>query len=284
MSAPQAKLPFQAVLALTEQLAGGSRLRLPWPQIRQILDDLTEGHFWLGYPMPADWGIFRGRIENNTKLFDNVSHLSYRKSEDIKDYGRCHQPTVSIFYGANNLDTVLSELSPEIGDRIHVAVAKPIKSEEVVLTAIGEIEHVRRYGRALIGNDESRSIIQKFLDNIKSETDLKALFLDAFMSDLFVTPASQWSDYKATSALSDIILSAEREGKPILDGFAYPSVAHRGGMNFAIRGARFAEHMKIYQCMAFEITDYLGFGIYGRTQYAKSKAVAEDGTIEWESI
>lgn len=284
MIAPQANLPFQAVLSLTEQLTGGSRLRLPWPQIRQILDDLTEGHFWLGYPMPVDWNIFRGRIENDTELFDNVIHLSNRKAEDIKDYGRCHQPSVPIFYGANNLDTVLSELSPDIGDHVHVAVAKPRISKKVVVTAIGEIEHVRRYGRALIGNDESRSMIQNFLDNIKSEADLKALFLDAFMSDLFVTPARRRSDYKATSALSDIILSAEKEGKPILDGFAYPSVAHRGGMNFAIRGARFAQHMEIHHCMAFEITDYLGFGIYGRKQYAKSKTVAEDGTIEWESI
>ena len=279
MSTPNQNLPFQAVLALIEQLSGGGRLRLRWDQIRQILGDLTEGHFWLGYPMPSDWAIFRGRISNETKLFENVSQLSNRRVEDIKDYGRCHCPSTSVFYAANNLDTVLSELLPEIGDRVHIAVARPRKSKKVVLTAIGEIEHVRRFDRALIGNDETRKIIQKFLDNVKSEAELKTLLLDAFMSDLFITPADRWSDYKATSALSDIIFSAQRDGNPILDGFAYPSVAHRGGMNFAIQGARFAEQMEIYQCMAFEIINYLGFGIYGRTQYARSKAVAEDGTI-----
>lgn len=58
MSDAKRDLPFQAVLALTEQLAGGSRLRLPWARIRELLDDLTEGHFWLGYPIKTDWGVF----------------------------------------------------------------------------------------------------------------------------------------------------------------------------------------------------------------------------------
>jgi len=182
------------------------------------------------------------------------------------------------------LDTVLSELRPEIGDRLQVSFAKPKKEQEVVLTAVGEIEHVRRYGRALLGNEESRARIQNFLDNINSEDALKALYLDAFMSDLFISPARGTQDYKATSALSDIILSAAHAGKRLLDGFAYPSVAHRGGINFAILGGRFAECMEIDHCMAFEITDYLGYGIYGRRQYAKSTSIASDGSIKWESL
>ena len=55
-------------------------------------------------------------------------------------------------------------------------------------------------------------------------------------------------------------------------------------MNFAIRGERFAESMEIDHCMAFEIIDYLGYGIYGRRQYAKSTSITADGTIEWESL
>ena len=61
MTATSDSLPFQAVLALTEQLTGGSRQRLPWAHVRQILDDLTEGHFWIGYA----WGVTgqRGHIQ-----------------------------------------------------------------------------------------------------------------------------------------------------------------------------------------------------------------------------
>lgn len=48
MTAVSDSLPFQAILALTEQLTGGSCQRLPWAHTRQILDDLADGHFWLG--------------------------------------------------------------------------------------------------------------------------------------------------------------------------------------------------------------------------------------------
>jgi hypothetical protein len=37
-------------------------------------------------------------------------------------------------------------------------------------------------------------------------------------------------------------------------------------------------------CMAFAIIDSLGYGTYGRKQYAKSKSIASDGTIEWERL
>ena len=257
---------------------------MPWAQIRQLFDDLTDGHLWLGYAMPMEWGAFRGRIENGIELFDNISQLSCRRPDDIRDYGRCHRPSISVYYGANNLDTVLAELSPEIGDLVHVAVARPKAIDDVVLTAVGEIDNVRRNNRALIGNDDTLAIIRKLLDSISSEADLKTVFLDAFMADLFLAPANHASDYKATSALSDIIFSASNDGKPILDGFAYPSVAHRGGMNFAVQRAAFLTKMAVTQCMAFEIIDYLGYGIYGRKQYAKSKSIASDGAIQWERL
>lgn len=234
--------------------------------------------------MPSEWGTFRGRIENSTDLFENISQMSCRDPVDVKDYGRCHRPSVAVYYGANNLDTVLSELSPEVGDRVHVAVARPKGNAEIVLTAVGEIDHVRRYNRAFIGNEKTLAIIQGLLDNVKSDSELRKIYLDAFMADLFLSPASRASDYKATSALSELIFSASTGGKPILDGFAYPSVAHRGGMNFAIQRPAFLAKMNVTHCMAFEIIDLLGYGLYGRKQYAKSKSIASDGAIEWERL
>lgn len=257
---------------------------MPWTHIRKILDDLTAGHFWLGYPMPSEWGTFRGRIDNSTDLFEHISQMSCRDPVDVKDYGRCHRPAVAIYYGANNLDTVLSELSPEVGDRVHVAVARPKGNAEIVLTAIGEIDHVRRHNRALIGNEETLAIIRGLLDHVKSDSEVRKIFLDAFMADLFLAPVSRASDYKTTSALSDIVFSASKDGRPIFDGFAYPSVAHRGGMNFAIHRSAFLTKMEVTHCMAFEIIEPLGYGIYGRRQYARSKSISSGGAIEWERL
>lgn len=171
---------------------------MPWMKIRQILDDLTEGHFWHGYQMSGEWGIFLGRIDTGTDLFENVSQMFCRDPGDVKNYGRCCRPSVAVYCRANNLDTVvLFGLSPKVGDRVYVAVARPKVNAEVVLTAIGDIDYLRRHSWALIGNKESMTIIQGLLDNVKSESELRKTFLDAFMTDLFITSASHASDYKA---------------------------------------------------------------------------------------
>jgi hypothetical protein len=163
----------------------------------------------------------------------------------------------------------LPELDPEIGDKVHVSVARLKKDKRLNLTAVGEIERVRRYKDTLIGNQLSRQMIEEFLKRLESESpseaDIKLLLLDAFFAELFFASARRQKDYKATSALSDIIFSMEK-----IDGFAYPSVAHHGGINFAIRAESFSESVEIIRCMSLRITNYLGFGIYGRLVFARS--------------
>jgi hypothetical protein len=65
---------------------------------------------------------------------------------------------------------------------------------------------------------------------------LARIVVDAFLSDAFIAPALGKRDYKLTNALSDIILADKVNGEQICEGFAYPSVAHRGGLNFALEG------------------------------------------------
>jgi hypothetical protein len=281
MSRAQDRLPLSSIIALLEQLSGGSRHRLPWSDVRQLLDDLTGGHIWLRYPMPSNCKVFRGRVNKNPVPFTSVKDLRNRKAEEVGEYGRCHQPFRSIYYASLNLDTVLAELEPDVGDFVHVAVASPKDNESVNLVAIGEIEHIRRYGVPLLGGQVTIETFGKLLEPSHEEENLARIVVDAFLSDVFIAPARGQLDYKLTSALSDIILSAEHEGKRICDGFAYPSVAHRGGLNFAFEGSCFPDRMEISECMVFQIVDYLGYGIYGRVQVAKSTCVFADGLIDW---
>jgi hypothetical protein len=130
-------------------------------------------------------------------------------------------------------------------------------------------------------------MIQELLDNASDESSIKTMLMDAFLSELFISPARTPREYKATSALADILFSVKVEdGNKLLslDGFAYPSVQNRGGINYAIRSDRFSECMEIYHCMAFEIINYLGFGIYGRKKYAESTAIDSVGNVTWELL
>lgn len=287
-SLEEAPESLEFTLAMIEQIIGGTAIRAPWKQIRKLLDNLTKGHPWWRYPLSANYTIYRGRVDRDTDTFSNTKDLSFRNPECVKDHGRCHKPGVSVFYGASNLDTVLSELSPDIGDWVHVSLARVKQNRTLRVTAIGEIEHVRRYGRALIGNETTKRMIQELLDNANDESSIKTILMDAFLSELFILPAKTPKEYKATNALSDILFSigiSNEKGHPIrIDGFAYPSVQHRGGVNYAIRSDRFSECMEIYHCMAFEIINYLGFGIYGRKKYAESTAIDTEGNIEWKLL
>lgn len=136
----------------------------------------------------------------------------------------------------------------------------------------------------ILGDQVATGIIEKFLEASHKEENLARIVVDAFLSDAFIAPARGKRDYKLTSALSDIILAAKVNGEQICDGFAYPSVAHRGGLNLVLEGDCFADRMEICECMIFQIVDYLGYGIYGRIQVARSKGLFVGGLIDWQQI
>lgn len=238
-----------------------------------IPDGLLREVPYFGYKL-SEFQVFRGRIENKKRLLEHPGEFSYPKPSERG--GRCHRPGQTIFYGARNLDTVLAELAPEPGDFVHVGVAKVRPGQSLCLTAIGEFDHVRRYDRALIGNEEAVAIARQ---HVASPVGLRTMVVDAFFADAFLAPARQPRDYNITAALSELLL----DGNNPMDAFAYPSVAHRGGLNVVVLPERFDAVLQWDQFMAFEITAYLGFGIYGRRQYGKA-APPTNGPIDWEHL
>ena len=68
------------------------------------------------------------------------------------------------------------------------------------------------------------------------------------------------------------------------DGFAYPSVGHRGGLNYAISPSSFDTKFRWKKFFAGEIVNFLGFGLYAYKPYAESVSIEEDGTINWKEI
>jgi len=274
---------LQFSLAMIEQLKGGMATRTPYEKLREIIDALLREIPYQGYNIGSQLRLFRGRIKNSQNTLSTPNEFSYKPKSSSNSFGRCHSPGNTIFYGGSNLDTVLSELTPETGDTVHVGVARVKKNYQVTLTAIGEIDYIRRYNRALIGNEESIKTVNHLLSKFDDQTRARTLLVDAFFAELFSNPAYKQGDYKITASLAELILEAKNEKQPsILHGFAYPSVAHRGGMNFVITPEAFDKYFEWDQFMAFKITDYLGFGLYGRLQHATAKETKKDCEINWE--
>lgn len=273
------------VIAMIEQLRGGFAHRLPQQQLGELIDALLREMPYLAYPQNDKLRLFRGRLDAQ-ELLSSPGEFSYRPLRYSHDFGRCHQPGVTVFYGASNLDTVFSELTPEISSRLHIGVAKLRPEAQLLLTAIGEIDHVRRYGRAFVGDAESTHILTEMLNQANEAEKARMLLVDAFFADMFLQPAAKQRDYKVTSALSALLLDVKSDKHPeiSIDGFAYPSVAHRGGINFAVRPDRF-DALFEWECfMAFEVTNNLGFGIYGYQKYAEGSSLDHEGNILWQKI
>lgn len=272
---------FEFALAMIEQLRGGMIRRLQSNEIKRVIVGLFEGMPYLGYSVGAPERFFRGRICNASKLLDKPSEFSYRQPDNVKDYGRCHSPATPIFYCSSNLDAVLSELGPEVGDRIHVGMASAKEKSKLLLTSIGEIDYGRRYRRPVIGNQEAYNILYDELSKIKTqnlERYKRVLVIDAFFSDLFALPARKQHEYRSTSALSTLLFQKIAG----LDGFGYPSVEHRGGVNYAILPKSFDEKMEWIEFRVLEVVEYLGFGIYGTKIYATASETDEDEKLIWK--
>ena len=264
---------------MIQQLNGGAALTWPAQKLRYLIDSLLRGIPYLGYRFEhGSLKVFRGRIGDSHNFFSAPSDFSYVPHNEVKSAGRCHSVGNSIFYGSLNLDTVLSELTPEIGDRVYVGVATVKISQLLTLSCIGELDYSRRYDKALIGDQNGFLQLQNLLKSMPPEEHIRNLLVDAFFADIFSKPAYKSRDYKVTNALSDLLLESK-----VLDGFFYPSVAHRGGLNVAIIPERFDGIMKWEHFMAFEINDFMGYGLYGRQQLASATEVV-DGVIKWESL
>ncbi len=275
-------------LALIEQLKGGSIARAPVEKISEIVEALIQGVPYLLYPMPGSYELYRGRVNNSERLLKYAKDFSYRPKEGSKLYGRCHQPGETMYYGSTSMETVFSELLPEIGDKVHVGVSSAQSESPLMVTAIGEIDHSRRFKTPLLGGDVAYKALNDALLKIKNDhggKHARALIVDAFFSDIFAQTASKQRDYKFTSCISNSLFQTKSESNEVeLEGFAYPSVAHRGGLNFAVAPSAFDSKFKWDRFMALEIKNYFGFGIYSWEIYAEADTVDESGALNWREL
>jgi|TARA_R110002033_G_scaffold7587_1_gene27490 hypothetical protein len=272
-------------LAFIQGLRGGMCDNHTWDESRDRLNELINSeyvYFLMKYSLKIESkvNLFRGRIINDKEI-NNIENLIYKPSEKVLEYGRCNIPKQSIYYASNNFDTVLSELSVEINDIVYVLNSEIKNDKKIDFIPVGELDHLRRYGKSLLSDNlEVVSKVKDIMTSIKKK-DINNYYvqhlLDAYLSELFFKKAYTKKDYKLTSAFSDIIYKLDSS----LDGISYPSVKHRGGINFAIKSETFDEKIKVLAVVKIKIINDLGFGIYTYEVLDKSKSIGLNGDINW---
>lgn len=268
-------------LRITQDIIDGLRSnaerKLHWSDIRARIDTITEDHLFFGGQIPSEVTFFRGRKLENDELFGATAQLTSRDPISITSYGRCHSPGKSVFYGSSNLETVFSELGLDVGSRVQIIEVRCKLDAAVTYTTIGEVDHVRRFGKAstLLG-DGYREAIVKHWESLSEIARMRLNFVDAFMAEEFARPAKWSFEYKVTSAFSDIVFGPDIG----IGAIFYPSVGHRGGWNVAVPKSIFDEKFEIVSSAVYRIFDAPGYGIFGNYVEHRSRAI-ESGTIDW---
>lgn len=198
-------------------------------------------------------------------------------------YGRCHQSKHPLCYCSLYEDTALAEVNAEVGE--HYVISTFTMPKDIRLIPVGELDYFRRTGRTYIGHETPQSA-KLYEEALGEEDGVVSALIDAFLADEFIKPAITQTDYKVTSALSDVLLNGDLNPRIPIDAIVYPSVAFREGTNFAVLPGPYKSKLKLVEAKTkiIEVTDVLGYGIFDYQVLATLKSVSSEGRLDWESL
>lgn len=291
---PDSGLTMEQALAAMDMLHPDSYARYTWEKLRHLISVAVAGHH---APVIEDTPIkpmIRGRAvtikpagqyaqPDSTRLLGNLADLSIPPASSVVSYGRCHVPGSPVFYAAFDEATVLGEIAPERGSLVYLLTCAPRPEMTFRTALIGEIDHIRRYGRSSIlslENSQVREILD-WIRNAGTQADYVRLVTDAFLAELFSRKAATTNDYKASSAVAGLFLDLDVDNPGTSEALYYPSIANRGGMNIALTRRCYEEKVIPISCKVVLISAYFGYGIYKTQTIATSTNFGEDGSITW---
>ncbi len=192
--------------------------------------------------------LFRARVNDNKKDFENISELGMKQKENVFNYGRVNCPNESVFYCASNFELACSEVLQNIKYSFN-------PQKEIGITTVSEWETLKDlhispiyYSKAVM---ERRKDIEEFKRNnseflrkkgvMTSETlDVSDLILEFFCDEFAKIKIATPDDYKFSvwyawrlKRMNDQIVAQYEDNK--FDGVVYPSVAMKfKGDNIAL--------------------------------------------------
>ncbi len=277
----------EGALNVIEQLRGGVAARWDYTMIRPYLLALVNRcateEIYQAYSIPTGLTIQRARKLENKIWPTVVNELGHPPPEKTLTYGRCHQPGNPLLYCSLYGETALAEVRAEMGEQYVISTFSVPEGFRII--HIGDIDYYRRTFQPSIGSAEPESS-KRYEALLDRENDwvIPAL-IDAFLADEFIKPATTQTDYKITSAFADILFNLLHQSEKI-DAVMYPSVAFREGSNFAVRSDAYKSKLRLVEAETeiIEITENIGYGIYGLNHLAKLNPVASGSTLNWQKL
>lgn len=279
----QTNMDLEGVRKIIERLRGGAASYLPYEQVREQVSSLAREGMYQTYKIPDDLPIQRARWIKDKKWFASVDELGPPSPGETIDYGRCHQPSRPLCYCSLNEEIALAEIAAELGE-LYV-IATYILPKGTVVVPIGELDYVRRTGNTYLGQGNPDAA-EPYLNALERQDGMVLALIDAFFADEFSKQATTWTDYKITSALSDVLLNGDLSPCNPINAIIYPSVRFREGKNFAILPEFHKSRMSldISETRIFRVSDVVGYGMFGREAEAQLISRDAEGRLTWQSL
>jgi hypothetical protein len=255
--------------------------------ILQVLDKLQffthlVGHFQ--FEQIQRLTVNNRVLDENTRI-KNIDSLKYPPYEKVTKYGRCNLPKNSVFYGATTPLSIISELKPNIGDKVTISVWKLKKQKTLKFCPI----FFEQPQNSMV-NISSIKLQQVFYETLKRDAP-KEMHESIINLSKFI--AFQFSKHVNYGCDKDYIFSAYFANKILneldggtIDGIIYPSVKMNLQLeNIALKSNVFDENyelIEVQESEVFQIPD-----INSRTYFSKDTNICtkfdfDKGLILWE--
>lgn len=273
----------EGVLNVIEQLRGRINHRWSFETLKKYMEGLVESHGVFQSTLISGsekLTLHRARHIEEGKQLTHLKELGARNVDDTKDHGRCHWPSNPLCYCSLYEDIALTEVGAERGQKYVITTYQVIN--DLIVLPIGELDYFRRTENLQLGGGD-KSTLTPYKKALEGEDGILKALIDAFFADEFIKPARCPVDYKLTSALSQVLF--ESEWATISDAIFYPSVAFRGGSNFAIRPDAVCRKLKLLpeETRIVAVKDVLGYGIFELEVEVVLNSVSESGDLRWEA-
>lgn len=219
---------------------------------------------------------FRGRKCGTTagwpSVFDTVYPPAPRARAD-----RLNNAGEPLLYASTRPDTVFAELNAQTGDFIHLIGLRVKQRAGVCLFAIGDWSEVYQAGFSRITAGDPVSVLKRMMNDMGVESARRIVYVDAFLSSILADALAVTNGYLHTRTLREAVFRK----RLVAEGFFYPSVKHRVGMNLAVKTDAFDAKFQVCASQVVEITRVREFGFFDFVPRRHAKYFDENGEFLW---
>lgn len=242
-------------------------------EAHRIITELTYVYFLLPISISNEHTIFRGRPVDPGGLLPVVGEFGPPPTHKA-GVGRANGAGDPLFYGGSSDETVFAEIRATSGNSINIAAFTVKPGSNITAHVIGELDHYRRWQRNRFLPAGLEDHAQNILAELHPDVALAVQLVDAFLADRFSRPGKE--TYRVTNLIAREFLRSKS-----IDSIIYPSVAHFGGMNYAIKANVSRERLEARACVAVEMLNDYGYGSYRGGRYGIAKIRPGISEISW---